>query len=945
MKKNDKIIVVAGVAILLLASIGIYYWEYQDGSMEIADVEDFFTVTGEMKDLPSAITVSDSCPFYALIATPVAVNYNAEGEQNIIPLYVKNFDEPSTAILRAEEQIGITVNEMIKDPKSVKDVSLEFAEKYWESSEAALIIEYNQEGYNLGVLATPLASYLSIPVIVTEEIDGDVMKTLDDLGVEKTIVCGDFDGYGEVLKLESVDDVVNASIDVVMDKFGEINYVTITNPIDIYEPEVLETKKWSFEGTCPGGSLLPSMVGTTIKNVGTVMGGGVSIGEFTIPDDYKYALVKFEGKANYKDGEDPNLFGSGMNFAVAGNYEIFGSGLGTNYGIPERDPNTGEIIEDKIYSETVVYDLGGETFDVRISRAMLYVSDSADGEVTITVEKLSDPLYPMMKKLSSLAPYLTAYHCGISYGKPEFAFVADDDTRTTLDETCPGYYGPRMNHNLFYASNKHVFDVHDDINEFLGKLADINVNELDGVRHLRDYYYENPIYIALVGGNVVLPQIIYYSYLTPPDNEDFLSLNFGTGTPSDVIYGDIDPIDDDWSNCANDMYSEYPEQENYIGRITGWDTQDVSALLARTVFYSTIIDDLGDWKDKATVQTGCGTDFLMPPFITLVRKVFGRTDPPKWPSGATDLTGDGMAKGVLEPLGFEVLRTYTTESQVKGFTDEAINKIKNANLFSKLFTGTRTIRAITGEGTVKGGEYMQECNFIWQNAHGMPNGYESGDAVTGTVGWKPLTFALTNWISRAAIPGLSAVMNTAMTTLGANYVRNVESLELGPSVMIIESCFCGKIDGMYPKQAISQTPIHNGVNALIASTTESNVPGGYLEPYLERGLKWDKYNIVGRIQAEIDARNGIYPDFHFGHIIYEGFYNNLGDDESVGEALRDARNDYLPRDIDSTFKWVPPLDSSGGTNLAPNVPEHKYMAYYEYQLFGDPAFNPYVPNE
>ena len=54
--------------------------------------------------------------------------------------------------------------EIIDDSKSVKKTSLEIARNYWERSDAVLIIENSQFGYELGVVATPIASYLSIPI-------------------------------------------------------------------------------------------------------------------------------------------------------------------------------------------------------------------------------------------------------------------------------------------------------------------------------------------------------------------------------------------------------------------------------------------------------------------------------------------------------------------------------------------------------------------------------------------------------------------------------------------------------------------------------------------------------------------------------------------------------------------------------------------------------------
>ena len=78
-----------------------------------------------------------------------------------------------------------------------------------------------------------MASYLRIPVIVTDEVDSEVTELLADLGVEKTMVCGEnIDGYGDVLKFYDAEEIVDVTIEYLLDTYGEIDYITLTNPID-----------------------------------------------------------------------------------------------------------------------------------------------------------------------------------------------------------------------------------------------------------------------------------------------------------------------------------------------------------------------------------------------------------------------------------------------------------------------------------------------------------------------------------------------------------------------------------------------------------------------------------------------------------------------------------------------------------------------------------------
>ena len=146
-----------------------------------------FTITSVPADqLPQAITVSDSDPFYALIATPLAIRYDESGTQHVIPLYVKNLFQPSKAVERAEETIGIYTDLILGDIFSPKDASLFVAQTFWQQTDAVLLIEHTYEGYELGMPAAPLASYLSIPIIVTNSIDSAVHTVLEYLQVDES---------------------------------------------------------------------------------------------------------------------------------------------------------------------------------------------------------------------------------------------------------------------------------------------------------------------------------------------------------------------------------------------------------------------------------------------------------------------------------------------------------------------------------------------------------------------------------------------------------------------------------------------------------------------------------------------------------------------------------------------------------------------------------------
>ncbi|KYK22463.1 hypothetical protein AYK25_07250 [Thermoplasmatales archaeon SM1-50] len=965
MNKNDKIIAVIGVIVLVVAAIGVYTWQPSGIAEDLSSIDTYLSITSSFSEIPHAIAVSDGNPFFPLIATPLAVHYDAEANQEVIPLYVQNFTNPSRAITRAmNEQIGIPVDVILDDRQTAEAWSIYVATKYWSKSDAALLIQNDEMGYTLGVMATPLASYLSIPVFITNGTTTSVQSALDNLGVKMTIVCGDtVKGFGKVLRFTDIDNIVDASASLIEQKFEEVKYLTITNPKDAWPPEILESTKYTL-----GPKTMNTMATTELLIA--LRGGDSLIDTYTIPEDYKYALIKFKGinmnPENVDDLGDNVIFFSGPMLddipAQLQKFEAYAGGTAMG-GIPVRD-STGRIIEDITYNEAVVYDRGGVTYQVLATPQWL-ATNQGQVKVEVTIEKLNDSIYPTMKGLSSIAPYLTAYHKGLIYGKPEFAFAANDDT-LYLGEPCPGFYMPRRNPKLVPSSNAHVFWIHEQINELLAKLADITFEKQQDLEILRDYYKDNPLYIALVGDGTVLPQIIYNSSIEPVSVER-TSYFWGGGIPSDFIYGNIDPNPGDWSNRAKDLYSDnenhFPYQENIIGRITGWDVQDASALVARTIYYSKIIDDLGEWKRTAVVQLGGGNDFQKP---FLRYKIFGEIlgvvahgDPMKVTTGASVFNGLAITDTV-ESLGFDTTYVRENEAGFQGYSNEAIQKLKTANLLNRFLMSKRQIRNSIGEQMVQGKTLQENSNFILANAHGQQHLFTMGD-----VGVNSLGLGLPNGILNKILQQVSSIFGYGPGYALADHMyyspRNVENMNLGPSFLWIESCICGKFDGVYPPQSITQTYLHAGCNAIVASTTTSNIPGGYLEP------KNTLYDFPGQalirsIQWAIKARQGIYPEQHFGFKVYLDTLNQLKQgSRSIGEAFRNARNVYLPEDADWEVWWSPPLVYTGvqefdvlyqndllkqtaaASGLDPRL-DNKFQTFFEYHVFGDPAFIPYIPD-
>ena len=964
MKKNDKVIVILGVVMLILASVGIYYYE---PISEVAEVTlgEFEVITGVLKNIPEAISVSDCDPFYPLIATPVAIHYDSEGGQKLIPLFVENMESPSNAIVRMKKSFYLFSQEKVDGSKSAKEVSLEFAEKFWESSEAALVIENNQAGYEIGIIATPIASYLSIPIIVTDTIDGEVSRVFTKLGVKKTIICGEnLETTGKFLKLETVEDAVDATIGIINERFitkgyhKRIDYITLTNPIDAFPPEVLNSTECYFG---------PDTVKSASMNRQSVIGfmlsffTGTSSWEFTVPADYKYALIELEGYNHEIDGVDE--FGDSASFSIdpVEKGELSLGSASTANAMAKRD-RAGNVIEDKLYLERVLYDCGGKTYRITAGGSWTLLSQ---GQVSakVTIKKLDNPVYEMMRGLSTIAPYLTAYYKGVVFGKTDFAFTANDDVITNKGETCPGYYIAGRNIDLVPLSNKHIFDnIHEPLNELLAKLADITYGKTVDLKYLTDHYKNNPVHIALVGGATVLPTYIYENEVGLIDNPGMQSFA-GGGTPSDIIYANIDPVKYKYDNIVSDVYSsgDYPYLENIVGRITGFDVQDANALILRSMFYNNIIEDLDEWKNNYGNLFGGGIDFRAPLWVQTLNKIPGlkqiinlintatggflnfAVGPWKVDTGFSRIMSEAVEHEIGEKLGFNVKTALHEEGMLDGYSNTALDNIKKASLWNKLTFSKSQIAALAGEGNVKGREILENSNFIWITGHGSIHsmGLDGVDLVSSGFGLTGIYQKLyKNLIAPYFLVGFWGP-GGGHGNVGGYKPRSISTIEFQPSFIWVESCFVGKITGVTPQANVGQAILQAGPAAMISSTSGSNIPGGYLpgknflfDTAIGTQLRYNEW--------ERKAEQDIYPDFHFGSKIYADMCDHLVKGKTIGEAFRDAKNQYLPEDEGWELWWSPPLGPQApvglGTHIAP-----KYTSFYQFQLYGDPAFKPYIP--
>ena len=861
------------------------------GKIIISDVLDTYNQSNIQRKDAMPVIVSKENPFYAIIAAPVALYY--DDSLHVQPLLVENVSNPSRAIQRFKEAYGLK-NAITISNKDIVQASIELAMQIWERSDEAIIIKNDFEGYKLGVVLATLACYKGIPIFVVNDVN-EIEDALYSLNVKKTYVCGNVSGYGEVTRFETVEEINDYLIDFLKEKFGGVNYIVMTNPLDTKKPEVLDSVEYEFIDKTNSVAILPAQSFHVLLTQQFY-----KLHEFEIP--YTYARVKIDlinlDSQNAKELGD-EIFLMIMN--PDGKPYVY---TATGAGIPEME--NGDILQDRVHFEFIVCNEPGKYTARVIGRWFANVEGKY--KLKIKVEKINTPIDPLMENLSSLAPYVAAYHKGIVFANTSFAFAGTK-----------GMSQPGDNPEIIDECNQHVLNIHKKLLELLSKIADIPSHNK---YYLWKHYKENPIYIAILGDTTMIPMFYYKN----PDSGYIL----GWGVPGDFIYGDIDI---NMADLENDTYTYYPFQENAVGRITGYDAEDASALIARTFFYNYL---LGEWKKNATIQTGAGLEFQWIPILTTIANLLlGTNEPTKWPSGESYFINLRLCND-LEKAGFNVKRTHLLASQREGF--ENLKKYGR-----RFFLFPRFYEMISGDN-VKGGKYQEESNIIFAFNHGFYYLYESGDILLDARGFPPFT-TLSRFYP----------MGSGLSTKGSYDVRNVYSMELNPSVVFIESCIVGRTDGLIPENCLSQAYIHAGANAFIAASRVTADPG-----YLEPGLIFEGFGIYGFINATLNLKlHNKYPDPHFGAVIAEDFILDLiQNDSTVGMALRNAKNKYLPKDANSTFLWTPPLISTGCkiiddyiySNLYSN-PRFEYGKYlvkkyhclHEFNLYGDPAFNPWNP--
>ncbi len=844
--KWKKFAVIALAFILLPIAIG----NHEEKSVNVVERSNAFPVIASKEN-----------PFNAIIGLPVAIYYEGIA-MHAEPLLVKNIENASSAITRFEQMYPME-NAIVIDGNDITKESVNLALQVWQKSSRAMIVENDYRGYRIAVSLASLASYMNMPIFIANSTD-EIENALTSLGVNEIYSAGNVEvnGYKNI-NFGDEEEAMQYVLEYLKSNYGKVGYIVMTNPKDIKRARVLDSISYDYTGYVNSGS--------TLHGLHILLSGmNYSVSHtFTIPPDFRNARVKID--LINEDSEDVEKWGDRLFMHVTTPDNITFVYTSTAAGIPEVE--NGIITKDRLHFETAVFNKPGK-YRVDVMGVWI-IKAKGRYHLHITVEKIDDTCYSLMHNLSSLAPYLAAYHRGIVFAH-DFSFAGNESVGIA------GVAYPVKNEYLVEPCNEHVLKIHDMLNNLLSKISGIKDED-----ELWEHYSQNPIYIAIMGDATMVPMFYYHN----PDS-DYLS---GQGVASDFIYGDIDP---DLNDMENDTHTYYPTMENAVGRVTGYDAEDCSALIARTAFYDDIISQFGSWKNNATVQTGTGIEFqkipIITPLVNRLKSVIGfgpvRDEPTKFFTGESKFINMRISHD-FEKNGMNVKSAYRLDAQREGVILHR-----------------------------PGGEYQLESNYIFAFDHGTYYLFEAGDMLD--------------------FDQFGLGLKTGLSGKGSFDVRNVVNMPYKPSVAFIESCIVGKIEGLVPQNCLTQAFIHAGIAAMVASTRYTADPG-----YLEPGIIFKGFGFYGYFNATKNLMlSGKYPALHFGGLLAENFVLDLlENDSTVGMALRNAKNKYLPMDANSTFMWTPPLENGGDamTIEETRVLDKKYVCLHEFTLYGDPAFNPY----
>jgi hypothetical protein len=557
---------------LIITIIGpnaIYAENVKDNSYIAQEINNLSSSRRQIED---AIIIPETNPFFGIIGSYIACWYGTdENSSGLRPLlvqdnqkltynqeifldkYLNNNDE-KLLVLGEKLDCKYDTIELLGGPVSV---AINASLHAFSQASSVLILPYNStDAYELGLVASPIASYLDIPILFYNNNQMELQNVCDILNVTMAYVVGDIQLSFQnisIFSLETKEEIQNAIIAIVKDLFDEINYITLTNPSDTISPYIIDTVNTSFIDKIKNLKL--TLLGKEINLI------GIDSKQYNISVPNGINRVNIHGKIiEHKKIIKPIIFM--YLYDTMGNIVSYSNSLAYETGETYLDTLTCNASGNYTLVVKLYHGFRGGYF---VQRGFSYVN--SDFEISINISTLEKPHLSLVPNLSIISPYLTSAHGGIIVADQGFE-ITDDDYAVEANGSGTG---PWYNEKLHNHNNEKVNYILEQLEKTLLLLDNYD---------MLNSYLNGPAWLALLGGTNMIPMYYYGpSQFGIPEK----------GLPSD------NPYSLDWNLS--------------VGRITGWNIEDVSLLVSRTFFYRDVCGEpkkQRDWHNRFSFIFGEG---------------------------------------------------------------------------------------------------------------------------------------------------------------------------------------------------------------------------------------------------------------------------------------------------------------------------------------------------
>jgi len=529
--------------------------------------------------IPDVVIVPEDDPYFGIIGSSIACWYDNETNTSmLVPLLIQRNGNLSDAQQRFLGSYLPSVNSSLlvlgnhlntiyateEILGTAPIVAIGLATQMFSSAPTILLLPYGTENeYTLDILAAPLASYLHIPILFYQNNEAEIQTLCTQLHTSSAYLVGNVTVHltnVSMIPLATAQEITDMMLSTIRDHFGTINYITMTNPADAKPPTVINVTTSTFSNHITNKKIIVAsreinLNGTDTKEYSLAVPNGMNRVQIT-GEIFQKQVPLFERRSSIV----PLLFMTLTD--PQGRIVAYANSMGYDIGKTYLETLTCNASGNYKLQVKAFYGIKGGWF---LQRGVSLVN--ADIAIIATVSSLAQPHLPSIPKLSMLAPYVTAAHGGLVIANTSWELTG----ASYRDAAQGSGSGPWYNESLFHFTNEKVNATVRNLNSTLQSLA----------KHgLFAGYLAGPAWLAILADTTMIP--MYYYGPSDVDIPD-------RGLPSDNPYS------------LNQTLS--------VGRLIGWDVQDVSVLIVRTFFYETICgqpDNQSGWHQRFNFVFGQG---------------------------------------------------------------------------------------------------------------------------------------------------------------------------------------------------------------------------------------------------------------------------------------------------------------------------------------------------